>query len=341
MTPLKTLQTSPTRANELFAQLAATTPGAMKTRERLFSELKNEVELLARLEHDHLLPVLAKHAGTKTIVAQAGERLKELNALLRRLDQAPKDSDDFLVQVAELKTSFQQHLRDEKKALLPKVQKALSDEEAQTVAERIAADRAGVEASAREEAEAQRAEARRRREQEEAREAAAEAAERETRRIEREERGAAKAAKREALEAVERTARAVTAPVDIARASAGASLRAAAGAAQRSVDQSAEIIRNTGETTRSFAAVAQSGAMLAQVVQNTSLEWMNWAQTRAENRVAGLTALMHCRTPQDAIGLQGRLMREDAELLLDTRARISGFAASTAQDAARSLSGQA
>ncbi|MBW3560724.1 MAG: phasin family protein [Proteobacteria bacterium] len=337
MTPLKTLQTSPTRANELFAQLAESTSGAVKTRERLFSQLKEEIELLARLEHDHLLPVLKKHPGTKTIVAQTGERLRELNALLRRLDQAPKEGDEFLTQVKELKAAFQLHLRNEKNVLLPKVQKALSDEETQTVADRIEADRAQAEASAREEAEAQRADARRQRERQEAREAAAQAAEREAQRLEREERAAARAAERDAREAVEQTARAVAAPVEMAEASARASLRAAAGVAQRSLEQSAEVVRTTGETTRSFAAVAQSGAMLTQAAQGASREWMSWARTRTENRVAGFTALMQCRTPQDVIGLQGRLVREDAELLLDARARIFGIAAATAQDAARSV----
>ena len=337
MTPLKTLQTSPTHANELFAQLAETTPGAVKTRERLFDALKIEIELLARLEHDHLLPVLKKHAGTKTIVAQVGERLKALDALLQRLDKAPKDGDDFVGGVAELKTAFQAHLRDEKNVLLPKVQKALSDEEVQSVAERIEADRAEVEAAASHEAEVQRAEARRKREQEQARLAAAEDAEREARRASRAERAAAKAAEDEARQAVEQTARAVAAPVEAVRASADAGLRAAAGAAQRSLERVTEVVRTTGETTRSFAAVAQSGAVVAQAAQDASREWTSWVQTRTQNQIAGVTALMQCRTLQEVIGLQSRLVREDVELLLETGAKVSGLANSTAQNAARSV----
>lgn len=337
MTSLKTIQTSPTRANELFAQLAETTSGSVKTRERLFEELKGEIELSVRLEHDHLLPVLKKHDGAKTIVAQTGERLRELNALLRRLDKAPKEGDDFLASVAELKAAFQAHLRDEKSELLPKVQKKLSDEEMQAVAERIEADRAAVDAAARHEAELQRAEARRQREREDARQAAAEATEREARRIVREERAAVQAAERDAREAVEQTARAIAAPLETAQATAGAGLRAAARATHRSLEQVTEVVRATGETTRSFAAIAQSGSMLAQAGQDTSREWTNWAQSRARNQVAGFAALMQCRTPQDLIGLQGRLARENVELLLQTGARVSGIATATGQNAAQLL----
>ena len=54
------IQTSPAKANELFAKLAETSGNAVKTRERLFSELKEELELQMRLEEQHLFPVLRK-----------------------------------------------------------------------------------------------------------------------------------------------------------------------------------------------------------------------------------------------------------------------------------------
>ena len=42
------IQTSPAKANELFAKLAETSGNAVKTRERLFAELKEELELQMR-----------------------------------------------------------------------------------------------------------------------------------------------------------------------------------------------------------------------------------------------------------------------------------------------------
>jgi len=50
------IQTSPAKANVLFAKLAETSGNAVKTRERLFSELKEELELQMRLEEQHLFP---------------------------------------------------------------------------------------------------------------------------------------------------------------------------------------------------------------------------------------------------------------------------------------------
>ena len=51
-------QAPPDKANELFEKLLATSNTAVKTRERLFVDLKEELELLASLQEEHLFPVL-------------------------------------------------------------------------------------------------------------------------------------------------------------------------------------------------------------------------------------------------------------------------------------------
>jgi hypothetical protein len=48
----------PDKANELFEKLIATSNTAIRSRERLLAELKQELELLATLQEEHLFPVL-------------------------------------------------------------------------------------------------------------------------------------------------------------------------------------------------------------------------------------------------------------------------------------------
>jgi mannitol/fructose-specific phosphotransferase system IIA component (Ntr-type) len=56
---LRTLmQAGQARANELFAKLSDTSDGAVKTREKIFAELKAELELHTGLEEQHLFPIL-------------------------------------------------------------------------------------------------------------------------------------------------------------------------------------------------------------------------------------------------------------------------------------------
>src|SRR3954469_18715124 len=121
------IQTSPIKAMELFSKLLDTSDKAITTRERLFAQLKDELELAAKLEEQHLFPVLRKHKETKELVQEALNDNKQTRKLLAQLE--PKDDEDFISKVMELKKSFQQHVRDEKKELLPAVLEALSDEE--------------------------------------------------------------------------------------------------------------------------------------------------------------------------------------------------------------------
>ena len=159
------LQASPAKANELFAKLLDTSENAVKTRERLFAELKSELELLAKLEEEHLFPVLRKHKETKDLVSDAINDNKQTRKLLAELERIPRGSEEFAPKVAELRKVFQQSVRDERRELLPAVLKALSDEEAQAVVEKIEDGKAEVEEAKRAEPEQRRAEARQEREQ--------------------------------------------------------------------------------------------------------------------------------------------------------------------------------
>jgi uncharacterized protein (TIGR02271 family) len=158
------IQTGPARANELFAKLAETSEGAVKTREKLFAELKAEFELLISLEEQHLFPVLRK-ANEKDLVTDAIRENRELQARLDELEALPKNDSAFLDKVKDLQKAFRQHARDEKTEILPAVQRALSDEQAQNVAEKMEAGRAEAEQTRQDEAEERRLKARQERDQ--------------------------------------------------------------------------------------------------------------------------------------------------------------------------------
>ena len=244
MTIRQLIHSGPAKANELFAKLAETSEGAVKTRERLFSELKEELQLLAGLEEKHLFPALRKHKEAKELVAGALADNKQVRALLSQLEQMPKGGEEFSGKVAELRKAFQQHVRDEKRELLPAVSQALSDEEAQVVVERIEAGRADVEQAKREEAERQRAEARREREEAERQKAEAEEAERQEaakRRARQREREEAERQKSEA-EATERRARETGAALARSAASAAQGGLRVVEATSAAADAGAEIV---------------------------------------------------------------------------------------------------
>jgi len=154
----------PAKANELFAKLSETSDGAVKTRERLFAELKAELEFHTSLEEQHLFPVLRRNPETKDLVADAIRDNKELRAKVAELDGMAKNDAIFSERLSELQKVFRQHARD-RKELLPAVQLALSEEQVQGVTDKMEAGIAGAEQAKQDEAEERRAKARQEREE--------------------------------------------------------------------------------------------------------------------------------------------------------------------------------
>ena len=158
------MQAGPAKANELFARLLDTSDGAVKTREKLFTELKTELELHTSLEEQHLFPILRRNAETKELVTEAIKDNKDLRAKLAELEALPKNDEAFPERLKELQKTFRQHARDEKRELLPAVQRALSEEQIQGVAEKIEAGVTEAEQGREDELEARRLKARQERE---------------------------------------------------------------------------------------------------------------------------------------------------------------------------------
>ena len=164
MTLRSLMQAGPAKANELFAKLSETSDGAVKTRERLFAELKAELEFHTSLEEQHLFPVLRRNPETKDLVADAIRDNKELRAKVAELDGMAKNDAIFSERLSELQKVFRQHARD-RKELLPAVQLALSEEQVQGVTDKMEAGIAGAEQAKQDEAEERRAKARKEREE--------------------------------------------------------------------------------------------------------------------------------------------------------------------------------
>ena len=137
MTLRQTIQAAPGKTTELITKLSATSNQAVKTRENLFAELSDELARYIEIEERQLLPLLRKHPESKDLAADALKGNKDLRASLARLSDLPKDNDAFLAELAELNKGFQQHVRNERKELLPAVLKVLSDEEATALAANI------------------------------------------------------------------------------------------------------------------------------------------------------------------------------------------------------------
>ena len=235
MTLRSLMQAGPAKANELFAKLSETSDGAVKTRERLFAELKAELEFHTSLEEQHLFPVLRRNPETKDLVADAIRDNKELRAKVAELDGMAKNDAIFSERLSELQKVFRQHARDDRKELLPAVQRALSEEQVQGVTDKMEAGIAEAEQAKQDEAEERRVKARQEREEAEFLARQAELREQEDAKAEREQAAADQRVRAHARQVADAALKPVTAmakAVDEAARQTNATFGAEAGRTQ-------------------------------------------------------------------------------------------------------------
>jgi hypothetical protein len=319
MTNERFSRTPPTKANELFGKLLATSDKAVKARERMLADLKEELDLLASLQEQHLFPILRQH-GMHDLVRDATADNDETRALLVELERMPKNDDAFLSRVAELRKVFQQHIRDDRKELLPAVLKVLSDEEANAVAEKVEDDMASNE-------ETKRAEAKQAREQ-------VETVQRVTDDI---------------ADTVRAGVEGAQTMVRTMQESVQNSFGAVSDMARRSTAQPLPLFNPSGEDARDVAgqaaehlrAAAQSSTALARGVQDVSREVFALSQKRLQTNLEGLNQLARCRSLADLVAAQSSLFRENLEQTLDNSRRLAEMTLQVVDEATRTANVQA
>jgi hypothetical protein len=308
----------PDKAREIFEKLLVTSDSAIKTRERLFSELQEELQLLATLQEQHLLPILQRH-GMDELAQQAIHDNEETTTLLTDLERMPKSSGEFLGKVAELMRVFQQHLRDDRKELLPAVLKVLSDEEAEAVVERVEDDMAAND-------ETKRIEARRAREQVETAQHVA---------------GDLSDTVRAGTENAQSIAQAMQQVVENSFGAFSELARRSTGQAMQILNSpSAEPRGITEGASENLKALAQSNTVLVRGLQDVSREWFELSQKRLQKNLEGLNALARCRSMNDLVAVQSSLIRDNLEQTVDNSRRIAELTIQLANEATRTATVQ-
>jgi hypothetical protein len=312
-------QAPPNKANELFDKLLATSDNAVKTRERLLADLKQELELLASLQEEHLFPVLARHS-MQELVREATIDNQQTAALLGDLERMPKNGSEFLGRVTELRRAFQQHIRDDRKELLPAVLKVLSDEEANAIAETVEDEMASID-------EMKRADTRRAREQ-------GEAVQRVTEDVADTLRAGVESAQTMAQATQEAVFNSFNAFSELARRSTGQTLPMGS-------RPEGELQGLTEEAAHNLRAVAQSSTALARGLQEVSREVVTRSQQRLQRNLDSLQALARCRSMSDFVEVQSSLLRDNLEQMVENSRRIAELTLQMTDEATKTVTVQA
>jgi iron-sulfur cluster repair protein YtfE (RIC family) len=121
----------------ILERIESTTERAIKTREELFTQLKNELDLHARIEEEIFYPALEEAEETREITLEAYEEHRLVKQLLGELEAEPKDAEEWTAKFTVLKENIEHHVEEEEGEMFKKARAVLSDDEAEALGERM------------------------------------------------------------------------------------------------------------------------------------------------------------------------------------------------------------
>lgn len=126
------------KVSGIFEKLEPTTENAIKTREELFTQLKQELDVHAEIEEQIFYPAIKEAEKTHDITLEAIEEHNVIKTLLSELDAEPKDTEEWGAKLTVLKENVEHHVEEEETEMFPKSKKVLSEVEVEVLGTRMA-----------------------------------------------------------------------------------------------------------------------------------------------------------------------------------------------------------
>jgi iron-sulfur cluster repair protein YtfE (RIC family) len=149
MNAFELLKEDHARVSAIFEKLEPTTERALKTREELFTKLKNELDVHTQIEEQIVYPVLKEEEETRDITLEGIEEHNIVKTLLQEMEAMPVDSEEWTAKLTVLKESVEHHVEEEEGEMFPKARKALSKEKIEEMGTRIEAAKKRLSATTR------------------------------------------------------------------------------------------------------------------------------------------------------------------------------------------------
>ena len=127
------------KVSGIFEKLEPTTERGVKTREELFAQLKQELEIHTQIEEQFFYPVLKQVQETRDITLEAYEEHHVVKELLAELDALAKDDETWGAKLTVLKENVEHHVEEEEGEMFTGARDVLSSEQIEELGARMEA----------------------------------------------------------------------------------------------------------------------------------------------------------------------------------------------------------
>ncbi len=148
MDAITLLKTDHEKVAGIFEELEPTTERAVKTREELFTKLKQELDVHAHIEETIFYPVLKQEAETRDITLEGIEEHHVIKMLLTELAGMGVGSEQWTAKLKVLKENVEHHVEEEEDDMFKGAREVLSKEQLESLGTRMEAEKTAQKAAA-------------------------------------------------------------------------------------------------------------------------------------------------------------------------------------------------
>jgi hypothetical protein len=139
MDAIKLLKDDHEKMKQLLTELESTTERGVKTREELFTKVKEELTVHETIEEEIFYPALKEHPKTKEITLEAYEEHHVVDMVMAEIEGVPFDDERWAAKFKVMKENIEHHIEEEEKEMFKQVRDAFEAQELEALGERMMA----------------------------------------------------------------------------------------------------------------------------------------------------------------------------------------------------------
>ena len=117
------------KVKKMLAALESTTERGVKTREELFTKVKQELVVHEAIEEEIFYPALKEHSKTKEITLEAYEEHHVVDEIMGELEATPVTDEQWGAKFKVMKENLEHHIEEEEGEMFKQAKQVFDEDE--------------------------------------------------------------------------------------------------------------------------------------------------------------------------------------------------------------------
>jgi hypothetical protein len=139
MDAIQLLKDDHEKMKKLLSEAEQTTEQAVKTREELFTTIKEELTVHETIEEEIFYPALKDHPKTKEIALEAYEEHHVVDMVMAEIEGVAFDDETWAAKFKVMKENIEHHIEEEEKEMFKQARDAFEQQELEDLGARMTA----------------------------------------------------------------------------------------------------------------------------------------------------------------------------------------------------------